>query len=324
MVKRLKKTNKKQSRVLKELYGGERQPASDIRIILVGQKCSGKSSAGNQILLKKSFNITFETACLRKNFLDLQCATCVKHEGNFDGVKVSVVETPGWVTDTATPDRMKDEVLHSVSMCSPGPHIFLLVVPISRAFTEKDLKALVEVLRPLTERVWRHCMVLFTWGDWLNDLPVENYIARKGKELQELLEKCGNRYHVLSPSRSDDPVEVKELFQKIIEMVKQNKECFTIKAKQKKFQKFPWQGKQHTLTEQEWSRREQELIERVMKALAKEPEEPKVPSVNVANSKNEFNIPDMSGDVSSEYGSISEFRNQRAHDNVAEWLSERD
>uniref|UniRef100_A0A3Q2DHH9 AIG1-type G domain-containing protein n=1 Tax=Cyprinodon variegatus TaxID=28743 RepID=A0A3Q2DHH9_CYPVA len=250
-------------------------------------------------------------------------ATCEKHEGDFDGVKVSVVETPGWFSDPTPPDWIKDEVLHSVSMFSPGPHVFLLVVPIFRAFTEKDLKALVEVLMPLTERVWRHCMVMFTWGDWLNGLPVENYIVREGKELQELLEKCGNRYHVLSSFDYDDPVQVKELFQKTINMVKQNKGCFTTEGKRKNVQFLPLQGKQRMLTEEEWNRREQELMERMMKALAKEPEKPTVPSVEVARSKDEGAIPDMSGDVSSEYGSISENRNQQAHNNVAEWLAKR-
>ncbi|KAK5608333.1 hypothetical protein CRENBAI_000642 [Crenichthys baileyi] len=316
MARRLKKINERQSRVLKELNGGEESPVTNIRIVLVGQKCSGKSRAGNMILFNNLFDLSFNMSRLKKNYQDQRRSpTCVKHEGNFDGVKVSVVETPGWFTDPTPPDWIKGEVLHSVSMCSPGPHVFLLVVPISRAFTEKDLKALVEVLRPLTERMWRHCMVLFTWGDWLNDLPVENYIAREGKELQELLEKCGNRYHVLNLYHSDDPVHVKELFQKIIDMVKLNKGCFTAKAKQKKFQKFPWQEKQ---IEEEWSKREWELIERVMNALAKEPEEPTVPSLKVANSMNELYIPDMSGDVASGYGSISEFRNQQAHDNVAD------
>uniref|UniRef100_A0A3B3WQ64 AIG1-type G domain-containing protein n=1 Tax=Poecilia mexicana TaxID=48701 RepID=A0A3B3WQ64_9TELE len=244
------------------------------------------------ILFKKCFNLTFETACLKKNFSDQERITCVKHEGNFDGVKVSVVETPGWFSDPTPPDWIKDEVLHSVSMCSPGPHVFLLLVPILRSFTEKDLKALLEIMKPLTERVWRHCMVVFTWGDWINDVPVENYIVREGKELQELLEKCGNRYHVIKNFNSDYSVQVKELFQKIIDMVKQNKECFSVEDRKEKFLSFLRPPEQQTLTEQEWKRREQELIERMMKALSKEPEEPTEPHVRKAWSKDDRYIPD--------------------------------
>ncbi|MEQ2232223.1 hypothetical protein ILYODFUR_008962 [Ilyodon furcidens] len=275
MARRLKKTNERQSRVLKALFEGERQPVTEIRIGLVGQKCSGKSKAGNIILHNEMFHKVFDTARLKKNYQDQrETSTCVKHEGDVDGVKVSVVETPGWFTDPTPPDWIKDEVLHSVSMCSPGPHVFLLVVPISRAFTEKDLRALVEVLMPLTERVWRHCMVLFTWGDWLSDLPVENYIAREGNELQELLEKCGNRYHVLNPYISDDPVQVKELFQKIIDMVTQNKECFTTEGTKLSFlEKFSFFFGNKQQMEEEWKKREEELIRRMLKALAKEPEE---------------------------------------------------
>ncbi|XP_038149498.1 uncharacterized protein LOC119788872 [Cyprinodon tularosa] len=315
--KRLKKINDRQSRVLKEVYEAERYPVTDIRIVLVGQKCSGKSSAGNLILFKEKFNMTFDRASLEKNYEDKRTlATCEKHEGNFYGVNVSVVETPGWFTDSTPADWIKDEILHSVSMFSPGPHVFLLVVPIFKALTEKDLMALVEVLMPLTERVWRHCMVLFTRGDWLNGLPAENYIIQEGKELQELLEKCGNRYHVLNSFDYNDPVQVKELFQKIINIVKQNKGCFTTEEGE------PQQERQ-CMMEEEWKRREQELMERVMKALAKEPEKPTVPSVEVAQSKDEGFIPDMSGDDASEYGSISEIKNQQAHNNVAEWLAKR-
>ncbi|XP_043957034.1 GTPase IMAP family member 8-like [Gambusia affinis] len=319
MAKRLKTINERKTRVMKELFEGERHPITDIRIVLVGQKCSGKSEAGNMILFNDLFSLTYKRAWLEKNQQDQRkTSTCVEHEGNFDGVKVSVVETPGWFSDPTPPHWIKYEVLHSVSMCSPGPHVFLLLVPILRSFTEKDLKALMEILKPLTERVWKHCMVLFTWGDWLNDLPVENYIVREGKELLELLEKCGNRYHVLNSRRSDCSVQVKELFQKFINMVNQNKECFTIKSKDHKLQILPWQAKQ---IEKEWKKREQELIERMMKALSMEPEEPTELHVRTAWSKEEG--PDMSGDVASEYGSISENRRRREHDQVSEWLNKR-
>ncbi|XP_014835676.1 PREDICTED: uncharacterized protein LOC106913647 [Poecilia mexicana] len=164
-------------------------------------------------------------------------------------------------------------------------------------------------------------MVVFTRGNWINDVPVENYIVREGKELQELLEKCGNRYHVINRCHSDYTVQVKELFQKIIDLVKENRGCFSVEDRKEKFFNFHWPPKQQTLIEQEWKRREQELIERMMKALTKEPEEPTEPHVRTAWSKDDDIIPDMSGDVASEYGSISEDRRRRGHDQVAEWLN---
>ncbi|XP_072225037.1 GTPase IMAP family member 8-like [Leuresthes tenuis] len=314
-----RKMKERQSIMLKELFEGEKQPINNIRILLLGRKGSGKSTAGNSMLFREVFETVFAKAWLEKDSQhQRRTATCVKHQGDFDGVKITVVEAPGWYKDTTAPDWLKGEVLRSVSMCAPGPHVFLLVVPISRAFTERDYKAVVELLMPFTDRVWRHCMVLFTWGDWLNELPIEEYIASEGKALQELLGKCGNKYHFSDWNRYQlgDPVPVKGLLEKIIELTTRNKGCFSNEEKQ-------WQAKQPMLTEEEWNRREQMLIDRVLKALEKEPEEPKLQAVTMAHSIDDFYIPYMSGDVASEYGSISEFRNQRAHNIVAEWLRTR-
>lgn len=50
------------------------------------------------------------------------------------------------------------------------------------------------------------------------------------------------------------------------------------------------------LTEEEWYKREQELIDCVLKALAQEPEEPMRLSVKAAASIDGAFIPSMSGD----------------------------
>uniref|UniRef100_A0A096LU36 AIG1-type G domain-containing protein n=1 Tax=Poecilia formosa TaxID=48698 RepID=A0A096LU36_POEFO len=254
-----------------------------LKLVIVGAQWAARSSAGNIILGKHAFDVNENG--------NRRTTCCEINHGVFQDKRLTVVDSPGWfynhtLQDTNEMDKLEIEKI-IVSMCSPGPHVFLLLVPILRSFTEKDLKALVEIMKPLTERVWRHCMVVFTYGDWLEGLPVENYIVKEGKKLQELLEKCGNRYHVLNRCHFYDPVQVKELLQKIFDMVKQNREYFTIKGKQTMFQKQPLSEKEHTFTEEEWIRREQELIERVMRALAKEPEEPTAPSMKVANSKND-------------------------------------
>uniref|UniRef100_A0A3Q2EEB8 AIG1-type G domain-containing protein n=1 Tax=Cyprinodon variegatus TaxID=28743 RepID=A0A3Q2EEB8_CYPVA len=227
---------------------------------------------GNIILGKNAFGI-------KEN---VERKTTVSEIGHsvIEGRRLTVVDSPGWfcihtLQDTSEMDKL--EIENSVNLCPPGPHAVLLVIPLAINFDPSYLRSVQEHMSLFREEIWKHTLVLFTYGDWLG-----NYIVREGKELQELLEKCGNRYHVLSSLDYNDPIQVKELFQKIINMVKQNKGCFTTEVKRKKFQFLPRQGKQRMLMEEEWNRREQELMDRMMKALAKEPEKPTVPSVEVA------------------------------------------
>ncbi|XP_014869132.1 PREDICTED: GTPase IMAP family member 8-like [Poecilia mexicana] len=322
----------KQRRKLRELFEGGKVPPDHLKIVMIGDSLAGKSSAGN-ILIKNAFHVNKNGRTTMRSEIS---------HGLVEGRRLTVVDSPGWfcintLQETSQMDKL--EIENSVNLCPPGPHAVLLVIPVINNIDESYLRSVQEHMslfreeiwkhtlvlftygdwlgvKTVEERVWRHCMVVFTRGNWINDVPVENYIVREGKELQELLEKCGNRYHVINPNQYGDAVQVKELFQKIINMVKQNKGCFTAESKQNTFLSFLWPPKQPTLTEKEWSRREQELVERMMKALAKEPEEPTEPHVRTAKSKE--GSPNMSGDVASDYGGISENRRRRGHDQAAE------
>lgn len=246
---------------------------------------------------------------------------CVKHERKVAGVDVTVVEAPGWQTDVTVPTPLKEEVLRSVSMCAPGPHVFLLVIAISKAFTEKDLKAMLEVLMPFSERVWRHCMVVFTWGDWLNNRTIEEHIANEGDALHWLIEKCRNRYNVFNSV--DDGYPVIKLMSDITDIITQNKgHCFTTKDKLEKTQKLLWRTKQ--LTEAEWNRREQELIDRMLNAVAQEPEEPTLPSKKMAGSFDGAFLPSSEFDLNQEkYFSSHIFRCINIMNNATSVFSER-
>ncbi|MBN3319571.1 GIMA4 GTPase, partial [Atractosteus spatula] len=113
------------------------------------------------------------------------------------------------------PQQIRQEI---VSLCLPGPHTLLLVINLN---PYRDWRSAEEHLELLSERVWRHTIVLFTWGDRLRDTTIEQLIEREGKELQWLVEKCGNRYHVLN-NKDRGGTQVTELLEKIEDMVRGN------------------------------------------------------------------------------------------------------
>ncbi|XP_034146800.1 GTPase IMAP family member 7 [Esox lucius] len=141
--------------------------------------------------------------------------------------EIAVIDTPGLFDTQLSESSVRTQLVECIALSSPGPHVFLLVVQIGR-LTEEEKNAVAKIQDIFGEAAVRHTMILFTWGDKLKDKSIEYFINKAGADLQQLLQTCGNRYHVFDNENRDNSEQVKKLMEKVSAMVKENKgDCYT-------------------------------------------------------------------------------------------------
>ncbi|XP_041963065.1 GTPase IMAP family member 8-like [Alosa sapidissima] len=192
-----------------EARPGQRGHLSKMRLLLLGSRRAGKSSACNTILGRR---------CSRPG----RTTQCALSQGEAAQRQVTVVDTPGWwrgVSAADTPELTKREVALAASLCPPGPHAILLVHRADFSFGDEELKAWEEHVELLLGGggAWAHALVLFTHGDWLGERSSsQQYVKAEGEALRRLVEKCGGRSHILDNSVScADGSQVAELLEKV-------------------------------------------------------------------------------------------------------------
>lgn len=186
---------------------------TELRLLLLGWKGVGKSSVGNSILGRRYFESGQETEL------------CLRRQALVSGRRVTIVDTPGWdwFSVRRTPKRIRQESQRGAALLRPGPHTLLLVLPVVSSLTARKRRTLLAHIETLFgDRACLHTMVLFSCGDWLGRTPIEEHILRGGRELQRLLEYCGNYYHVLDSKTPGKDRSVSVLLDKMEEMIREN------------------------------------------------------------------------------------------------------
>lgn len=155
----------------------------------------------------------------KEEFVTRERTSCSRRLGVVAGRRLAVVDTPGWWCDFSAQDTsqlVKREIANSVSLCSPGPHVFLITIKASSGFSEKRRRAVEEHVALLGERVWSHCMVVFI-SAYRSDHT--EFLRTGGEALRWLSKKCSHRcHHVISSNDTEGP----ELLEKIQKVIKEN------------------------------------------------------------------------------------------------------
>ncbi|KAG7279738.1 hypothetical protein CRUP_011670, partial [Coryphaenoides rupestris] len=175
-------------------------PEPELRLVLLGRAGAGQTRAGDAILGRPAFQHPGGPEEAGD-----AAARCQRHSGRVGGRQVVVVTVPDWFSSRSAPaDEARALVSSFVALSSPGPHAFLLCVPADRPSDgeERALAALELILGPTA--VTAHTLVLFTHGEEeeeevkeKKEQTLEVLLSTKRRDLLELVDTCGGRYHAL-------------------------------------------------------------------------------------------------------------------------------
>ncbi|XP_067312188.1 interferon-induced very large GTPase 1 isoform X2 [Pseudorasbora parva] len=205
---------KKRNPLETHLLSDSAESEDDLRIVLLGKTGVGKSATGNTILGRDAFKAELSHQSITKE--------TQRETAETNGRHIAVIDTPGLFDTELTNEEIQREISNCISMILPGPHVFIIVLNLGQRFTAEEATSVKIIQETFGQNSLMFTMVLFTRGDYLKNKTIEEFIGKPGSAIRNLIEACGNRYHVFNNNQTGDRTQVSDLLEKIDAMVKAN------------------------------------------------------------------------------------------------------
>ncbi|XP_036967658.1 uncharacterized protein LOC119026988 isoform X3 [Acanthopagrus latus] len=174
---------------------------SELRVVLLGNSWSQRSSVGNFILGVTAFATEGEPQ------------SCQKVGGQVKGRHIVLINTPDLLRPDITVGELKEHVDTCVRFSAPGPHVFLLVLQ-PEVFTEQNKRRLQSILENFSDKSFDHSLVLI--APPREESPGSMEGCLQNPHLRDMITKCRSKIMW--------PVDHQQLFDQMDKIVQESKE----------------------------------------------------------------------------------------------------
>ncbi|KAL0202372.1 hypothetical protein M9458_000390, partial [Cirrhinus mrigala] len=139
--------------------------------------------------------------------------------GKVEDRNISIINTPGFFNTHLTDEEMKKQMMKSLYLSHPGPHVFLLVINLE-TFREEQRNIVEQIQENFGEEAFLFTMVLFIGREKVSRREFKQII--ESEETQKILNHFEGRFHAMNSNDECDLNQIIKLLKIIDEMVKSN------------------------------------------------------------------------------------------------------